>query len=210
MNLDFKDLKQKTGRGTFLSLLNLHWLVLLLLVAVNISIGARLVMAWHTLHASRPEQVAEQQASFRELELRLRPLRGLPLKVETARAEAKQFYHERFPDAYSTIASSLGDLASKNDVRLSRVAYQQVPAIPGLASVRMDASLSGQYEPLMHFINGLERSKTFFLIDDVTFTGEQGGNVNLRLRLTTYLYGPDVQTLTPPNTGGNPAEGEAD
>ena len=50
----------------------------------------------------------------------------------------------------------------------------------------MDASLSGEYAPLMHFINGLERSKTFFLINGLTLTGQQGGLVNLRLRLN-YL-----------------------
>ena len=52
----------------------------------------------------------------------------------------------------------------------------------------MDASLSGEYAPLMHFINGLERSKTFFLITGLTLTGQQGGLVNLRLRLNTYLH----------------------
>ena len=46
----------------------------------------------------------------------------------------------------------------------------------------MDASLSGEYAPLMHFINGLERSKTFFLINGLTLTGQQGGLVNLRLQ----------------------------
>ena len=46
----------------------------------------------------------------------------------------------------------------------------------------MDASLSGEYAPLMHFINGLERSKTFFLINGLTLTGQQGGLVNLRLK----------------------------
>lgn len=207
--MDLGRLRLKTGRGTLLNLLNLHWLVLIVLIAINVSIATRLVMAWHTLHASRSSEAMERQTTVRELELRLLPLRGLPLKVETARNEANEFYHQRFPDAYSTIASSLGDLASKSNVRLTRVAYQQTPAIPGLANVLMDASLSGQYEPLMHFINGLERSKTFFLIDDLTFTGEQGGNVNLRLRLTTFLYGPDVENLTPPSQNGNSAQGEA-
>jgi type IV pilus assembly protein PilO len=55
----------------------------------------------------------------------------------------------------------------------------------------MDASLSGEYAPLMHFINGLERSKTFFLINGLTLTGQQGGLVNLRLRLNTYLHAAD-------------------
>ena len=58
----------------------------------------------------------------------------------------------------------------------------------------MDASLTGEYAPLMHFINGLERSKTFFLISGLTLTGQQGGTVNLRLRLNTYLHASNTRT----------------
>ena len=54
----------------------------------------------------------------------------------------------------------------------------------------MDASLSGDYRPLVEFINGLERNKIFFLINGVTLTGQQSGTVSLRLRLTTYLRAP--------------------
>jgi hypothetical protein len=41
----------------------------------------------------------------------------------------------------------------------------------------------------MHYINGIERDKdqVFFIIDGVTLTGQQGGLVNLRLRMTTYI-----------------------
>jgi len=56
-----------------------------------------------------------------------------------------------------------------------------------LTEFRVDAGLSGDYRPLVQFINSLERDKMFFLIDSVTLTGQQSGTVNLRLRLKTYL-----------------------
>src|SRR5258705_11465700 len=54
----------------------------------------------------------------------------------------------------------------------------------------MDASLSGDYRPLVLFVNSLERDKMFFLITGVTLTGQQSGTVGLRVRLTTYLRSP--------------------
>jgi type IV pilus assembly protein PilO len=51
----------------------------------------------------------------------------------------------------------------------------------------------------MHFINGLERSKTFFLVTGLTLTGQQGGLVNLRLKLNTYLRANDLKDLPPSN-----------
>jgi hypothetical protein len=63
----------------------------------------------------------------------------------------------------------------------------------------------------MHYINGLERSKTFFIINGLTLTGSQGGLVNLRLILTTYLHAADLDRLSPPNqTEEAPAPGEGE
>ena len=185
-------------RSKIFSVLNLHFLAAGLLGAFILVLGFRFVVAWHTLHSSGPEQIAQEQITYRTLELQMRPLLGLPGKVNLARTQANDFYDKRFPGAYSTISASIGDLAAKNNVRLTRVSYIQAPAIPGLAEVRMDASLSGEYAPLMHFINGLERSKTFFLINGLTLTGQQGGQVNLRLRLTTFLHGADLDRIAPP------------
>jgi len=64
----------------------------------------------------------------------------------------------------------------------------------------------------MQFINGLERSKTFFLIDALTLTGQQGGMVNLRLRLTTYQRSNSSETARAPQSvadlGTQPVLGE--
>jgi hypothetical protein len=79
-------------------------------------------------------------------------------------------------------------------VKLIRVQYAYVPVLPGtageLTEARMDASLSGDYRPLVLFVNSLERDKMFFLITGVTLTGQQSGTVGLRVRLTTYLRSP--------------------
>ena len=187
----------KPTLGKIFSLLNLHLLALVLLAALNLVFCLRLIGAWHTLHAAAPEQVQQVQSSYRVLDLQTRPLRGLPKKVDEARAQADEFYSQRFPSEYSTISAAFYDLAGKNDVRVSHLSYVPGPAIPGLAEIRMDASMSGQYAPLMHFINGLERSQTFFLINDLTLTGQQGGLVNLRLRLTTYMRASDLERSAP-------------
>ncbi len=68
----------------------------------------------------------------------------------------------------------------------------------------MDASLAGEYAPIMKFINGLERDKLFFLIGGLTLTGQQGGNVNVRLRLITYIHASDADKQPPPpDVGGD-------
>jgi type IV pilus assembly protein PilO len=188
----------KTVRRNPFSLLNLHLLVLGLLVIFNLVLVGRLVLAWRTLHAAGPEQIQQEQSSYLALNLETRPLRGLPKKVEQARTQADRFCAQRIPNADSAVLSVIGDLADKNNVRLTHNAYVQAPASRGLTEMRMDASLSGEYAPIMHFINSLERSKPFFVIDGLTLTGQQGGAVNLRLRLTTYLQTASPETAASP------------
>ncbi len=133
-------------------------------------------------------------------------MRGLPQKVATSKEQAAGFYEKRLPSDYSPFIGELGSLAQKDNVRISNVQYAQAPVSHDLAEVRMNASLSGDYTPVMRFINGLERDKMFFVINGLTLAGSQGGQVNLRLRLTTYIHGPNVNRIAPPAIeGGQPA-----
>ena len=65
------------------------------------------------------------------------------------------------------------------------------------------ASLSGDYKPLVLFVNGLERDKMFFLITGVTLTGQQSGTVGLRVRLTTYLRAPEGKEASDKNAAAS-------
>lgn len=187
--------------------LNLHFLVLALLIGFNVVLGAKLLLAWHAIGSDQSNSYEQQHLTYVELQSQMGHLAGLPDKVEKARAGADQFYEQRIAPNYSTVLAELGTLTSKENVRLSRATYVPSPAIDGLTEVRIEASLSGEYTPLMRFINDLERDKhhVFFIIDGLTFTGQQGGLVNLRLRLTTYLRS-SAQDLPAPPPPENQAE----
>jgi type IV pilus assembly protein PilO len=197
----------KPVRGKLVTVLNLHFAGVALLLILNLVLAVRLFLSWTTLRAAGADQLQQRQTAYRGLQLEMSPLHGLPQKVSLSRKQADEFYEARFPSAYSTISATINELATKNSVRLTNLAYTPTPAIAGLAEVRMDASLSGEYAPLVHFINSLERSKTFFFINGLTLTGSQGGMVNLRLRLITYLHGAGLNQLAPPAEGDETAAG---
>lgn len=194
------------SRGNVLTELNLHFAGVALLAVLNLFLLVRLVVAWHTIGAEQPEQTAALEIERRTLELQNRPLRGLGSKVELARSATADFYRQRIPANYSSILTDIDNVAVKNNVRLTRVQYTPAPAIEGLTELRLDASLSGEYPSIVRLINGLERDKTFFMINAITLTGQQGGLVNLRLRLVTYLRTADAAELArDTSTGADPA-----
>jgi type IV pilus assembly protein PilO len=129
----------------------------------------------------RQQLIAKQQEVL--------PTRGMDEKLKQASQDISGFYQARFPSEYSVVAEELGKIAADTGVRLSGVKYEEKDApIEGLRKLNMEVSISGDYLQEVKFINALERSKLFFLIDGITL-GEQQGNVRLQLKLETYLRG---------------------
>lgn len=178
---------------SWITQLRLHWLGVGLLLGVNTFLLVRLGVMWHESGTHSAEAIAQQQLQRKEADAAAEPLRGVDAKVEESTAGADRFYRERLPVVQSQVVAELGELAKKNNVRMTRATYTPEPVLAGtnneLTEEKIDASLSGDYRPLVQFINSLERDKTFFMIDGVTLTGQQTGLVNLRLQLTTYLRG---------------------
>jgi type IV pilus assembly protein PilO len=195
----------KLTRSGIMSVLNLHIAAVALLAVVNLVLLTQLLLAWNTLRNDRPEQLAMQQTELRTAQLQAMPLRNLPQRVKESQDGAAKFFDTRVAGADSALATELGEIAQKTNVRLGRVQYALAPALKDTSEVRIDASVSGDYTPIMRFINSLERDKMFFVINRLTLTGQQGGLVNLRLLVTTYLHGSDADRLQP--AGGSNDQG---
>jgi type IV pilus assembly protein PilO len=173
----------------YLTLLNLHIAGVVVLAGVMLFYAIKAAIAFHETGATESAAYQQQQIQYAQLKAEMAHIQGLPQKVDQSRDDAQHFFEKRIAPNYSAIAEELGTLTVKNQVRLSRAQYGGAPAIDGLTELRIDANLTGDYAGMMHFINDLERDKNhvFFLINDVTFTGQQGGLVNLRLRMTTWI-----------------------
>ena len=179
-------------RKLLFSALGLHMVLFSVMAITTIGLAIRVALDWRTTSASSQDELASTQTRMRTLQMQLKPLAGLDKRVEASRKQIDQFYIDRIPPNYSSIAAELGTLASQSSVRLTRVEYSQAPGSVDLTEIRMDAGLSGDYPSIMRFINGIERSKTFFIIRAMALTGQQGGQVALRLQMTTWLRPADA------------------
>lgn len=151
---------------------------------------AALLFLLTPLGSSPKARQAEYETVRRELQSKMReaaPLRGLDKKLVLAQEQIATFFRERFPSGYSQISAELGKLAAESGVRISQGSYETFPAeLPGLERVRVEAALDGEYVEIVKFVNALERSRMFFIVESVTLGQEQGGRVRLQLRLESY------------------------
>jgi len=187
-------------RERLASPLTWHYAGFTVMLVLVIGLGVRLGLDWAATNDRSSDALVGKQVELKALDLQTTPLRGLDQRVEESRSQIQDFYSRRIPPNYSSIASRIGDLQVKSGVRLSRVQYTQGPAGSYLTEISMDASISGAYPEIMRFVNSLERDQTFFVIRAMALTGQQGGMVSLRLRVSTWLRPADAAASGLPPT----------
>lgn len=141
------------------------------------------------LAGSEESRQQEMQTLWHQLKGReSAPWRGVDKKIPEAQQQIADFYKDRLPGGYSTISTDFEKIAADSGVRMSSEKYDQKdPGIDGLQRIEISADVSGDYLQLVRFINSLERSKLFFIVDDLALAGEQSGTVKLQIKLETYL-----------------------
>lgn len=170
--------------------LNYHIAAAVALLLLCLYLAVRLLMLGTNTGAEGDQAVVAAQARVVAAELSARPLRGVDTKLQASDAEAARFYGDRLPYGDSDVAAQLGALAKRDNVRLSRASYVHSLPADGLTEIRIDASVTGEYRSLAQFINGLERNRSFFLIENLALSGAQNGLVNLQMRIGTYIREP--------------------
>ncbi|MGD0294159.1 MAG: hypothetical protein ABSB30_09910 [Terracidiphilus sp.] len=179
-------------RERLASPLTWHYAAFAVLLAAVIVLSIRFGLDWSATSGSSSGALAVKQMQLKALDRETAPLRGLDKRVEDSRAQMRAFHSKRIPPNYSSIATRIGQLALKGPVRLTRVQYTQGSPGSDLTEITMDAGITGDYQQIMRFVNSLERDQTFFVIRGLTLTGQQGGLVNLQLKVSTWLRPADA------------------
>ncbi|MGH9598722.1 MAG: hypothetical protein ACRD27_02565 [Terracidiphilus sp.] len=198
--------KMSIGGGSSLwrerltSPLTWHYAGFGVLLALTIGLGVRFGMDWAATDTHSADALSIKQVQLTALNLEIAPLRGLDARIGKTRVEMKAFYDKRIPPDYSSIETSMSNLEVNSGVRLSRVQYSQGPPGQDLTEITMDAAISGDYISMMHFVNSVERAQTFYVIRQMALTGEQNGQVNLRMRVSTWLRPADAAASGLPST----------
>lgn len=136
--------------------------------------------------ATRQQELAQLTAQLQTKSHQLEPLRGLDKKIPLASQQITQFYKDRFSAHDSEVAATIGSLAKESGVKLESVRYKAADTeTVGLRKVDIETAVTGDYQPIVKFINGLERSRIFFIVNSVGIA-QQNGPLQLQMKLETY------------------------
>jgi Tfp pilus assembly protein PilO len=89
---------------------------------------------------------------------------------------------------YSSVDADLEALAKDSGLQLNTIHFRQKTVDKrGVDEITVTISMQGAYPSLVSFINSLERSKNFYLLDSLSLDSSTEGLLKLNLELRTYF-----------------------
>ena len=90
--------------------------------------------------------------------------------------------------AYSAISEDLGDLSRSAGLHSDAITFHQhTPDARGLMQVDIVTAVEGDYDSLVQFLNKLEHSENFYVLDSLALASDTQGKLRLNLQLRTYF-----------------------
>jgi len=169
--------------------------VLGVLVLANLVAALMVFKPW----GGSPEDLAREEANLRHqlatMQARLLHSKTLVSKAETARKEDNRFLAEYTTDrrtTFSTIFSELERVAHEAGIQPRPASYEleQVEGSDTLYQMTITAAYEGSYESLTKFVNLLDKSPRFLIIESLMAAPQQANATNLlsvSIKLDTFV-----------------------
>ncbi|MBI4461076.1 MAG: type 4a pilus biogenesis protein PilO [Acidobacteria bacterium] len=166
-------------------------IALLLLLAFNAILLAVVLRPPGTALVVRQERFERVRNQHESALKTVRQMRTLKAKLDAALQNGQEFVGENFlprESAFSVLLADLERLASENRLRPSDIKYRLQPeeGQPNWTAVAVNLTVEGEYPDLVRFINRLEQSRLFWIIDSLSVTGAAGRALRLDLAMRTY------------------------
>ncbi len=140
------------------------------------------------------QEIAKQTALLKLLTADVKRARDIQQAMPTTKADCERFENSLPPagSGYSVISAELEDVSRKAGLQIASLSFHPKElAGNGITEVVLDASVSGNYKSVVQFLNGLQRSKNHYIVDDLSLANErsgQGGSADVRVNLHLRSY----------------------
>lgn len=149
-------------------------------------------------------KTSELTQNLSEVSRRVNLMKDLDDRFESEKSKVEKFYNDVLGTKDTRmiqIQREVRTIASSLTMDPETIAYQpEILDKVGLVSFAINVPLVGDYRNLRQFINRIEKSENFLIIDSVTLGGAKDGGalLDLSIHLSTYFNAPEVKDLNKP------------
>jgi Tfp pilus assembly protein PilO len=186
--------------------------VLGVLAVLNLVLYITLNLPRMHRQAVEERRVSDVTQNLGAVSRRVGLMKDLDQRFETEKTKVDTFYNDvlgtkdtrmiQIQREVRAIAASLG-------MDPETIAYQpELLDKVGLISFSINVPLAGDYRNLRQFINKIEKSESFLIVDSVSLGGAKDGGalLDLNIRLSTYFDAPELRELKPAPAAKQPGK----
>lgn len=197
----------------------LRWSVAACLV-LDLALAAFLLSPWSPSKSAGEQRLNDLTLQYQTLAAKVKALDRLQSHIHVSQRQIDKLQKTSMPaerELSSTVLTEVHRIAGDSRVAAEGMSFKpDQKAHEGLRKVEMTVLVTGDYASVVQFINGLERSPIFFVIDGVSATmqnSNQGqvapgataaGAIHLLVTLETYEQ-TDGSPQPNPHQGGQKA-----
>jgi Tfp pilus assembly protein PilO len=167
----------------------IRWVLAFILMADAVLIG----VLWRIGNSSHVQPGDLNRLTMLEKQYRADNTRLERFRTELPADEKEwdEFFTTHFHPAgagYSAISQDLGDLSRTAGLRSDTISFHQhSPDARGLVEVDIATAVEGDYDSLVQFLNKLEHSENFYVLDSLALASSSLGKLRLNVQLRTYF-----------------------
>ena len=102
-----------------------------------------------------------------------------------------EFFTTHFRPAgagYSAVSEDLGQLSHSAGLQTDTITFHQLaPDARGLMEIEIITAVEGDYASLVNFLDKLEHSDHFYVLDSLALASSNAGKIRLNIQLRTYF-----------------------
>jgi len=163
------------------------------LLAANLAAAVLIVRPWGGSAEELELQLAGLHAQSQQRQAAIARLKLLVGKSDKARQEGDGFLETYFLDrrtVSSTILTELGEASKKAGLkpREHAFAYEPVDGSDTLSMLTIAANFEGSYSDLIEFVNLVDRSSRFLIIENLQAAPtQQAGVLSMRFKINAFV-----------------------
>jgi Tfp pilus assembly protein PilO len=153
------------------------------------------IFVFHPLGGSAEDLAEQMRNKQRELEQQLKRAersRNLVAKVQQAKIEGDKFLVEATVEqrtAYSKLIEEMNKMATESGIRPKEFSMLHDPVVGSetLEQLTISANFEGNYASLVKFVNLLDKSSRFLIIESMQASPQSTGALSVSLKLDTFI-----------------------
>lgn len=166
-----------------------------ILTVLSIFVAADIALAVYSYQLASAPYTPQKQFDNQSLKLKLlqkdiKSAQGIKDDMPVTRGDCDKFEQSLPPESVgsSTMTSDLDAIAKKAGLQnLTFTSKQKGLSGWPITEMHIDMTVNGDYASVARFINGLQRSEKFYILDDLTLSESQGKNANGALSVALHL-----------------------